>query len=1235
MRTRSGPFSAQPVIGRDVTLQLARERQDTFPRGFCMSDQPLERARDPLQVEFARTKGSSKLRLVTEDDPVVLPENAAPTDDAPTIISKNKPTEEAVKAAPPQLSGSLRGRRLAHFELIEPIGVGGMAAVLRARDTQLDRFVALKILPPDMAQDEENVRRFHQEARAAAKLDHENIARVYFCGEDQRLHFIAFEFVEGENLRTVLEKRGRLPVAEAVRIVLQIATGLEHAAARGVVHRDVKPSNIILSSNGRAKLVDMGLARSLEPHNDQGLTQSGVTLGTFDYISPEQALEPREADSRSDLYSLGCTFYHMLTGQPPVPEGTAAKKLHHHQHVPPVDPRQLNPEIPDEVAVVLGRMMAKDPKDRYQRPVELVQHLMQVAQKVGAGDDAPEGVLFVDAPLPGVERKRPLLLVAAAAFGLALVLVLLSLAPGQRSPLLPWSGRAAPGEKGPSIKENPVVPIGRPALDARAPDVKSAEDLAQALKEKWPKAVLKGDVQLGDTGLVFEGDASTHLVVQSSNPFEPKTIRVKHQPRADSGDLAAGIILDGGIVTFKNIVFEIEASATPESVCAALAIKGSGSVQFVRCKFVQPKLPLQPFIGQDTKVVPISCVLVQSEKVAPEVRPRIEFDGCYFTGGQVAVAINGPAELNVKDCGFKPYAALFHLRGHTGKFGVAVKLQECSAFVMHGPAFRLDRDATCVLSLQHSVFSRPEPVFGADPPNLIYQTESIEPAVRFESFQCVYHNLNSLWVREDRTNVPLLLSKLDDDFRQFVATLPQSRGDTGSVQLPGSLKVWATAAAWEKDAPEAVFALNPEVAELRKPGDPSKGLGRNMGSLPALARTTPSGPTFKLEVNQKLVDPDADDTMPRVYRTIYSALASAAPGDVILIKEGKVKDGDNRREVPFKPIRLDGPVDVTLKPFPGHAPVLIMPDTTEDDAAFLRLIDGKVVLEQLELVLEPDQEGFKAQSVCLVGGNASCTFRSCVVTMKPTDKVRHAKRVPLSVVTLMDPEEAMMKMPSKTPRTAPELVLQNCFIRGEGELVYARASRAIDVMLDNTLVALTGSLLQAFGAAKEAPSEHAASFKLMNVSLFLGEPLLALRAGKNVKGLVQTKMEPRDSLFAPLAERPFVLLEANETTEDGLQPYLDWKGERNAYCTYEKMLECRRAEDLQASLSLDPARWVDLFREAGSRFVRGAPFAAPPRQLWTALPEHFLPRSDFKDELSVYGVNLDLLPRLVAGKTAE
>src|SRR5262245_9817270 len=255
-----------------------------------MSENLSGRQADDAAQGAPKAPSSPPLHLDAGDDSEIFSDDLDPTDESPTIISKNPPaqptttTSTAVKAATPEaLLGSLRGRRLAHFELIEPIGVGGMAAVLRARDTQLDRYVALKILPPDMAKDPENVKRFQQEARSAAKLDHENIARVFFCGEDQRLHFIAFEYVEGQNLRTILERRGRLPVGEAIQYVLQVAAGLAHAAQRGVVHRDIKPSNLIVTPTGRVKLVDMGLARSLEPHKDMQLTQSGVTLGTFDY----------------------------------------------------------------------------------------------------------------------------------------------------------------------------------------------------------------------------------------------------------------------------------------------------------------------------------------------------------------------------------------------------------------------------------------------------------------------------------------------------------------------------------------------------------------------------------------------------------------------------------------------------------------------------------------------------------------------------------------------------------------------------------------------------------------------------------------------------------------------------------------------------------------------------------------------------------------------------------------
>ena len=209
-------------------------------------------------------------------------------DDAPTVITK-----PAAPAAAPAA-----GKRIGPYEVIEPIGAGGMAAVLKARDVDLGRVVALKLLPPDAARDSETVTRFKQEARAAARLDHDAVARVYACGEDNGQHFIAFEFVEGKTLRALIDERGTIPPAECVRYLLDVAAGLAHAADRGVVHRDVKPSNVIITPSGRAKLVDMGLARHRDATSvNGGVTRSGTTLGTFDYISPEQAMDPRSSMS--------------------------------------------------------------------------------------------------------------------------------------------------------------------------------------------------------------------------------------------------------------------------------------------------------------------------------------------------------------------------------------------------------------------------------------------------------------------------------------------------------------------------------------------------------------------------------------------------------------------------------------------------------------------------------------------------------------------------------------------------------------------------------------------------------------------------------------------------------------------------------------------------------------------------------------------------------------------------
>ena len=299
-----------------------------------------------------------------------------------TVISSQPPLPAPAAGGPP-IAEALLGEWLDHFELMECVGGGGMGVVFRARDSRLDRTVALKILSSDRARDRETVRRFQNEAQSAARLDHENIARVYYVGEDRGLNYIAFEFVDGTNIRDMVMERGPLPVAEAVSYMMQLAHALAHASGRNVIHRDIKPSNVLVTREGRVKLVDMGLARLSQVEQTEDITASGVTLGTFDYISPEQARDPRNADVRSDIYSLGCTFYFMLTGRPPFPHGNVLQKLLQHHGETPPDPRDTNPDIPEDAVRVLRRLLVKDPARRYQTAQALIDDLSRLADQLG------------------------------------------------------------------------------------------------------------------------------------------------------------------------------------------------------------------------------------------------------------------------------------------------------------------------------------------------------------------------------------------------------------------------------------------------------------------------------------------------------------------------------------------------------------------------------------------------------------------------------------------------------------------------------------------------------------------------------------------------------------------------------------------------------------------------------------------------------------------------------------
>lgn len=340
-----------------------------------------------------------RAQLVRTSETIINPERRASADSSiETVPTPSSalcgvlfPNPEAIQQAIPNPAGV----ELGHFRILTAIRSGGMGAVFEALDTRLNRVVALKVLPPSQSRDVSSVQRFRNEAQAAAQLDHDNIARVYYIGEDKGLHFIAFEFIRGTNLREVVQHKGKLTPSEAVNYTLQVASALAHASDHGVVHRDIKPSNIIIMPSGRAKLVDLGLARSEHRENESELTVAGTTLGTFDYISPEQAKDPRTVDVRSDIYSLGCTLYHLLTGEPPYPQGTVLQKLLDHQGKEAPDPRLKNRRVSPELASIVKMMMASDARKRYQTAGELIRDLLFVANSLGLKSINSEGLMWL------------------------------------------------------------------------------------------------------------------------------------------------------------------------------------------------------------------------------------------------------------------------------------------------------------------------------------------------------------------------------------------------------------------------------------------------------------------------------------------------------------------------------------------------------------------------------------------------------------------------------------------------------------------------------------------------------------------------------------------------------------------------------------------------------------------------------------------------------------------------
>jgi len=300
------------------------------------------------------------------------------------------------------------------YEVEELVGTGGMSSVYRAHDRLLDRTVALKVMHQHYGSDPEYVERFRREARSVASLSHPNVVTVIDRGEHDGRQFIVFEYVDGENLKQLIQRRGPAPVGTALELAIQIAQALSFAHQQGLVHRDVKPQNVLLNGDGRAKVTDFGIARSLDVKH--GMTQTGTVLGTSDYIAPEQA-QGRDVDEHTDVYSLGILLYELLTGSVPFSGDNFVAVAMRHINDPPPLIRDARPEVPPRVEAAVLRALAKDPRDRFPSMAAFCAELEQcVAELHGATQVLPGRV----PPLPPRTRRR-----RASAWPVVLVLLAL------------------------------------------------------------------------------------------------------------------------------------------------------------------------------------------------------------------------------------------------------------------------------------------------------------------------------------------------------------------------------------------------------------------------------------------------------------------------------------------------------------------------------------------------------------------------------------------------------------------------------------------------------------------------------------------------------------------------------------------------------------------------------------------------------------------------------------------